>query len=74
MINFIQGMHTFTAALTSGEADPIHGGHNDEAVGNDDNIEKEMDEIDHETSAVMNEWVAKSTRDDYERRNIKFMI
>ena len=35
----IQGMHTFTDALTSGEADPVHGGHNDEAVGDDDNLE-----------------------------------
>ena len=70
----IQDMHKFAAALTSEEADPIHGGRDDEAVGDDDNLEEEMDDIDRETAAVMKERVATSTRDGYERRNINFMI
>ena len=67
-------MHKFAAALTSEESDPIHGGRNDEAVGNDNNLEEEMDDIDRETAAVMKDWVATSTRDGCERRNIHFMI
>ena len=45
----IQDMHKFAAALTLEEADPIHGGRDDEAVGDDDNIEEDMDGIDCET-------------------------
>ena len=36
----IQDMHKFGVALTSEEADPIHGGRNDEAVVDDDNLGK----------------------------------
>ena len=71
---FIQDMHKFAADLTQEEADPIHGGRDDEAVGDDDNIEEEMDGIDRETAAVMKERVATSNHDGYERRNINFMI
>ena len=46
-------MHKFAAALTSEEANPIHGGRNDEAVGNYDNLEEEMDDIDCDTAAAM---------------------
>ena len=67
-------MHKFAAALTSEESDPIHGGRNDEAVGNDNNLEEEMDDIDRETAAVMKEWVATSTHDGYEMSDINFMI
>ena len=67
-------MHKFSAALTSEEADPIHGGRDDEAVGNDKNLEEDMDNIDRETAAVMKERVETSTRDGYERRTINFMI
>ena len=67
-------MHNFSAALTSEESDPIHGGRDDEAVGDGDNLEEEMDDIDRETSAVMKERVSTSTRDGCERRNINFMI
>ena len=67
-------MHNFTDALTSEESDPIHGGRNDEAVVGDDNLEEEMDYIDRETSSVMKDRFATSTRDSYERRNISFMI
>ena len=70
----IQDMHKFAAALTSEEANFIHGCRDDEAVGNDDNLEEMMDDIDRETAPVMKEWVATSTRDGYERRNINFMI
>ena len=70
----IQDMHKFAAALTSEEADSINGGHDDEAVVDDDNIEEEMYDIDCEIAAVMKELVATTTRDGYERRNINFMI
>ena len=70
----IQYMHKFSDALTSEEADPIYGGRNDEAVGDGDNIEEEMDDIYREIGAVMNYRVATSTHDGYERRNINFMI
>ena len=70
----IQDMHKFSADLTSEEADPIHGGRDDEAVGDDDNIQEEMDDINCETADVTKERVATSTRDIYERRNISFMI
>ena len=43
-------------------------------MGNDDNLEEDMDDIDRETAAVIKEPVATSTRDGYERRNIHFMI
>ena len=56
-------MHKFAAALTSEEADPIHEGRDDEAVGNYENIEEDMDDIDRDTAAVMKEWVETSTRD-----------
>ena len=49
----IQDMHKFAAALTSEEANTIHGSRDDEAVGNDDNIEEEMGDIDCETVAAM---------------------
>ena len=43
-------------------------------MGYDDNIEEDMDDIDRETASVMKEWVATSTCDGYERRNINFMM
>ena len=43
-------------------------------MGNGDNLEEEMADVDCETAAVMKERVATSTRDGYERRNINFMI
>ena len=67
-------MHKFYADLTLEETDPIHGSWDDEAVGNDDNLEEDMDGIDCETASVIKEWVATSTRDGYERRSIHFMI
>ena len=67
-------MHKFAAALTLEEADPIHGVRDYEAVGDDDNIEDDMDGIDCETAAVTKDLVAISTRDGYESRNINFMI
>ena len=67
-------MHKFAAALTSEEANPVHGGRNDEDVGDDDNIEEELDDIDRETSCVMKERATSSARDSYERRNINFVI
>ena len=70
----IQDMHKFAAALTLEEANPIHGGRDDEAVVDDDNLEEEMYDIDCEIAAVMKERVTASTRDSYERRNINFMI
>ena len=42
----IQDMHKFAAALTSEEADPVHGIRDDEDVGDDDNLEEELDDID----------------------------
>ena len=63
----IQDMHNFSAASTSEDANPIHGGRNDEAVGDDDNLEEDMDDIDCEIASVMKERVATSTRDGYER-------
>ena len=70
----IQDMYKFAAALTSEEANPIHGGRDDENVGNSYILEEEMDDIDRETACVMKERVTSSTRDGYERRNINFMI
>ena len=67
-------MHKISAALTLEETDPIQGGWDDEAVGDDDNLEEDQDEIDRETAAVIKEPVATSPRDGYERRNIHFMI
>ena len=43
-------------------------------MGNDDNLEEDMDGIDCETASVIKEWVATTTRDGYERRDIHFMI
>ena len=70
----IQDMHKFDSALTLEEDDPIHGGHDYEAVGDDDNLEEEMDDIDREKASVMKEQVASSTHDVYERRNINIII
>ena len=67
-------MHKFAAALTSEKADTIHGGRDDEAVGYDDNLEEDMDDIDCDTEAVMKERAVTSTHDGYERRNIDFII
>ena len=46
-------MHKFAAYLTTEEANPIHGGRGDEAVGDDDNLEEDMYDIGRETSAFM---------------------
>ena len=70
----IQDMQKFATALTSEEADPIHGGRDDEAVGDGDNLEEEMDDIDCDTAAVTKDRVATSARDSYESRNINLMI
>ena len=43
-------------------------------MGDDDNLEEDMDDIDCEIASVMKERVATSTRDGYERRNINFMM
>ena len=43
-------------------------------MGDGDNLEEEMDDIDFETAAVIKQQVETSTRDGYERRNINFMI
>ena len=67
-------MHKFSAALTPEEAYPIHGSRNDEAVGDDDNLEDDMDDINCETEAVTKERVATSTHDSYEMSDINFMI
>ena len=67
-------MHKFAAAFSSEEADPIHDVLDDEAVGDDDDIEEQIYDIDCDTAAVMKERVATSTRDGYERSNINFII
>ena len=67
-------MHKFADALTLEEADTIHGSRDDESVGDGDIFEEDMDDIDHETAAVMKERITTSTHDCYERRNINFMI
>ena len=67
-------MHKFADDLTSEESGPIHGSRDDEAAGDDDNLEEDMDDIDRETVAVMKERVTTSTRDGYKRMNINFMI
>ena len=69
----IQDMQKCAAALILEEADPIHGLRDDEAVGDDDNLEEDMDDIDLETASFMKDRVAASNRDGYERRNINFM-
>ena len=48
-------MHKFAASLTLEGSDPIHGGRDYEAVGDDDNLEEDMGDIDCETAAVMKE-------------------
>ena len=67
-------MHKFADDLTPEESDPIHGGRDDEAVVDDDDLEEGMDNIDRETATVVEDRVATSACDGYESRNINFMI